>query len=226
MSDAPTPEQESQVQPKRSVRKLVIAALVLLVIALAINAKGIYKIATGQKTIQSYFAQHSPRGRRYMAPSGPVDAKVVLVGYLQSNNECHDGLEQLLRQVAARAPRHIRVRFMDTSRKIGFRKADALGMACDAGFTINGKLEFEVPGPVPDFEGAGPTDTSSAVKDQPEAQTHVVKFSGPGPGMTPEHCWTEKDLEYVLNQELKKAYGPDVQLAPPRPTTQPTDKPH
>ncbi|MBM3502093.1 MAG: hypothetical protein FJX74_25860, partial [Armatimonadetes bacterium] len=91
-------EQVPEPAPKRKsvLPKLLLLAVVMLLVALAVNLKDLRAIAAGEKTFTSVLYGRSLASMTpsfaFPEPLGPEDAKVKAVVVCQEGNSCHEPL--------------------------------------------------------------------------------------------------------------------------------------
>lgn len=183
--------------------RLLLLALLLLVVAVAVNFKDIRAIAAGEKTLKSvlYGKKIYPMKPEYSFPEpmGPKDAKVKAIVVAQEGFDCHQPLVVMWMAIATLEPKRLRVEFTDMS-KLSQQTQEKMGVSCSAMVSINGNTKFEVgkgknkrtiylTGPTP-----GP--------DTPMPKAPLQPTYGPhGP-----HGWSMADVAEILNKYIEKAY--------------------
>ena len=179
----------------------------MLVIAAIVNWKDIREITSGARTFgEVIYGKPSRKAAnqnafKFPGPLGPMEAKIKVLVVCREGEACHLPLVELWKRVAELEPKRLRVEWVNTpggpsaassGAKPGTPKpahpapapARVPDLGCEAGFTINGKFEFDV--------GSG-------------AKKRRVIFTGPGVGPD-SHGWTASDLAAILNAAIKQQY--------------------
>lgn len=218
MAEEPRPE---VTPPRKSILpRLLVLALVMLLVAAAVNFKDLRAIAAGEKTVTSvlYGKNLSPVGPAFAfpAPLGPEDAKVKALVVCQEGNSCHEPLVILWMAVAKLEPERLRVDFggashgapagapapkdAPTPAKGAAEKAETPPeIGCESGVTLNGQLKFEL--------GTGKAKRVIYLTG-PTPAPPAAPGTEPPPPSTPGagHGWTTDDVIAIVNQQIEKAY--------------------
>jgi hypothetical protein len=182
--------------------RLLALAGAMLVIAVILNWKDLYGIATHKKTITSVIYGRTPSSSSasfgFPEPLGPPDAKVKVWVICQEGNSCHQPLVAIWAGIASLEPKRLRVEFYSPWEA---PKTDGkpLELGCDSGVAINKQTKFQL-GSGKDKRTVyltGPTPAPPKLPDAPEP---------PPDQEAAGHGWSIEDLATLVNQLIEKAY--------------------
>lgn len=205
-----------------SLRRLLLAVPLLLVVAAAVNWPDISSIIKGEKTLKGVImgrttnASAAMEGWKLPEDMGSEDAKVTVEILLHQGDACHVDFLYLGQSLGTVEPERLRVEFVDTGSETGRKRFSDLSVGCEQGMAINGKTKFKLPprkakpvaatdsGQVAmqtNMRGAAPAD-----QDPGKERTMYLTLDG---------GWDMADLHYMLNGELKAAYdGKGLKMTP------------
>lgn len=176
-----------------SMRLLLLALPVLLVLAVVVNLGSIKQVASGERSLRSIIYGISMgkgdglMGWKVPRDTGSENAKVTIEVFLAGGESCHVQTALLGAALGKIDPERIRVKFVDAkSGPAAIKRREVVRLGCDQGLAVNGKTEFQIP---------APEKGKDAKRTVFLAHNH---FSG---GASPQDV-----LHPVLDQELKKAY--------------------
>lgn len=169
------------------IKKLLLFAVGLLVLAVMVNFGTLRDLASGRQTLRGLLGSGTLSANQW-DPVGEPSAKVKIQTFAQFNNECHTETLRWIQELAASDPPRLRAEFTNTETQEGKQAAQAVGIGCLMGILINGNNTCEI--------RSGKT-------------TRVVGFHGPA-GMQ----YSTEDLRTAIAQEFQAAYGVALARSP------------
>lgn len=180
-------------------KRLLLIALVLLVVAVAVNYRSVMEIIRGERTLKGVIYGLTRGGDTDFAgfdmpdDVGSEDAKVRVEVFLRAGDPCHIESVFLGQALGLVDPERILVDFQDTSDAEVLKRFAELKIGCEQGMAVNGKTKFKVP-----------------MTDESGKKTEKTVY------FTAEGHYTLPELHAVLDKELKETYdgeglarGPD-----------------
>ncbi len=209
---------------KGSLRMLLLAIPVLLVIAIAVNFGTIAQVARGERTFKGVLLGFGANRFDDMAgfeippDSGAEDAKVTIEVFLREGDGCH--YPTVIKGAALGEVldgERVRVVFRNTATEEGMKRFQEAKVGCEQGMAVNGKVKFELKDPsgkgkprvvylTADHALGGPTIESDASESDPGAPEAETQSTTTDP-LT--------QIGQIIDQELRDTYdGRGLEFTP------------
>ena len=210
---------------KGSLRMLLLAIPVLLVIAIAVNFGTIAQVARGERTFKGVLLGFGANKFDDMAgfeippDSGAEDAKVTIEVFLREGDGCH--YPTVIKGAALGEVldgERVRVVFRNTATEEGMKRFQEAKVGCEQGMAVNGKVKFELKDPsgkgkprvvylTADHALGGPTIESDAETEGAEEAPETEAQAATTDPLT--------QIGQIIDQELRDTYdGRGLEFTP------------